>query len=137
MGTNSSYGNEDLIFDLFMDEMNTTVRAGLFIVFILVTKLNSMAILTDCLVSSIEDSLSWVSDWRLLTFVIYCFTSFAFGLIFLLPNGSQILQNTQYAVEASSILLSFMMVITDLFTLSFYYLRKKDTMTMNILAFFL
>ena len=30
--------------------------------------------------------------------------------MFILPNGSQILQNTHYAVEASSILLSFIMV---------------------------
>ena len=51
-----------------------------------------------------------VADWRLLTFVIYCFASFALGLVFILPNGSQILQNTHYAVEASSILLSFIMV---------------------------
>ena len=51
-----------------------------------------------------------MDDWRLLTFVIYCFASFALGLVFILPNGSQILQNTHYAVEASSILLSFIMV---------------------------
>jgi len=107
-----SYGDEDLIFDLFMDEMTSPLRCGLFILFILITKLNSMAILTDSVVSSIEDSLSWVADWRLLTFVIYCFASFALGLVFILPNGSQILQNTHYAVEASSILLSFIMILT-------------------------
>ena len=90
--------------------MSTPTLAGLFILFILVTNLNSMAILTDSVVLSIKDSLSWVSNWRLLTYVIYCFTSFGLGIIFIVPNGSQILQNTQYAVESSSILLSFMMV---------------------------
>ena len=113
ISSRSSYSNEDLIFDLFMDGMNTPGLAGLFILFILVTKLNSMAILTDSVLSSIEDSLSWVYNWRLLTFVIYCFTSFGLGIIFVVPNGSQILQNTRYAVESSSILLSFIMVRTS------------------------
>ena len=110
----NSYSKEDLIFDLFMDGMSTPTLAGLFILFILVTNLNSMAILTDSVVSSIEDSLSWISNWRLLTFVVYCFISFGLGVIFLVPNGSQILHNTRYAVELSSILLSFIMVRTVL-----------------------
>ena len=101
---------EDLIFDLFMGSMNASARASLFIVLIIVTKLNSVAILTDSVISSMEDSLSLISNYRLLTFVVYCFASFLLGLIFIVPNGYQLLHNTRYALEASNVLLLPLMV---------------------------
>lgn len=108
--TSHSLSQEDHIFDLFMDEMNAPARAGVFIVFIIICKLNAIAILTDSVISSLTDSLSWMANYRVLTFVTYCFASFSLGLFFIVPNGYQLVENTRYSTEAASLLLLPLMV---------------------------
>ena len=77
----------------------------------MVTKLNAASVLTDSVITSLGDSIAWLANWRLLTSIIYAFVSFIFGLIFIVPNGWQMVLITQKALEVSSVLLIPLVVI--------------------------
>ena len=83
----------------------------LFILFVALTKLNAASLLTDSVITSLGDSVAWLTNWRLLTSIIYAFVSFIFGLIFIVPNGWQMVLNTLKALEVSSVLLIPFVVI--------------------------
>ena len=83
----------------------------LFILFVTLTKLNAASLLTDSVITSLGDSVAWLTNWRLLTSIIYAFVSFIFGLIFIVPNGWQMVVNTLKALEVSSVLLIPFVVI--------------------------
>ena len=95
----NSLGNEGKIFPV------------LFLVYVTLTKLNAASVLTDSVITSLGDSIAWLANWRLLTSIIYAFVSFIFGLIFIVPNGWQMVLITQKALEVSSVLLIPLVVI--------------------------
>ena len=95
----------------------------LFILFVALTKLNAASLLTDSVITSLGDSVAWLTNWRLLTSIIYAFVSFIFGLIFIVPNGWQMVLNTLKALEVSSVLLIPFVVILFLHLL----FRKEKT----------
>ena len=100
---------DDVIFDVVMDKMDTPGRAVAFLLFIVLAKLNAIAILKEAVVSSLTDYLA-SSKWNLLSGVTCCFGLFLLGLLFIVPNGSEILANTQFATQTAAIILLPMIV---------------------------
>ena len=82
----------------------------LFLFYVMVTKFNAASVLTDSVITSLGDSIAWLANWRLLTSIIYAFVSFILALIFTVPNGWQMVLNTQKALEVSSVLLMPLLV---------------------------
>ena len=71
----------------------------------MVTKFNVASLLADCVITSLGESITCIENWRLLTSIIYALISFILGLVFILPNGWQMVLNTHKAIETSSIVI--------------------------------
>ena len=103
---NKVFDVSDVIFGIIPEQFGANSRplSVLFFLYIILTSINTVAILGEALISTLEDTCSWASKSRILTPSTFCFTSFLLGLIFLLPNGYQLLHNTTYALETASVL---------------------------------
>ena len=98
----------DLIFGIIpeqiaQDSEAPSMLAILFFMFILLTSINTVAILSESMISNLQDNFELASKSRLITSSIFCLGSFSMGLFFIVPNGSQLLYNTNYALETASV----------------------------------
>lgn len=95
----------DKIFGFAMEELSTyKFLVGIFITFILLTKLNNVAILTDALISMLEAEIHVASKSRLISTAIVCLIFFCLGIIFLVPLGTQLVENSETGVDIASVL---------------------------------
>ena len=114
----------DLIFGIIpeqiaQDSEAPSMLAILFFMFILLTSINTVAILSESMISNLQDNFELASKSRLITSSIFCLGSFSMGLFFIVPNGSQLLYNTNYALETASVVYIPFVVSVDL---TFFFL---------------
>ena len=122
---NKVFDVSDVIFGIIPEQFGANSRplSVLFFLYIILTSINTVAILGEALISTLEDTCSWASKSRILTTSTFCFTSFLLGLIFLLPNGYQLLHNTTYALETASVL--YIIYIVSIFHVNLYHIKHS------------
>ena len=94
----------DMIFGIIPEQMASEPPqiTFVFLIFIILSVANLVAVASEALITELEDNVSLASKSRFCTTMAFCLGSFALGSIFIIPNGSQLIQNTIFAMENAS-----------------------------------
>ena len=109
-GGKNNFDVNDVIFGIIPEQMvaippfesSQSQITFVFLIFIIFSVANLVAVLSEALITELEDNVSLASKSRFCTTMAFCLGSFALGSIFIIPNGSQLIQNTISAMEIAS-----------------------------------
>ena len=109
-GAGKNFDVNDVIFGIIPEQMaaippfesSQSQITFVFLIFIIFSVANLVAVLSEALITELEDNVSLASKSRFCTTMAFCLGSFALGSIFIIPNGSQLIQNTISAMEIAS-----------------------------------
>ena len=109
-GAGKNFDVNDVIFGIIPEQMvaippfesSQSQITFVFLIFIIFSVANLVAVLSEALITELEDNVSLASKSRFCTTMTFCLGSFALGSIFIIPNGSQLIQNTISAMEIAS-----------------------------------
>ena len=73
-----------------------------FLIFIALSVANLVAVVSEALITELEENVSVASKSRVCATISFCLISFGLGSIFTIPNGSQLIQNTISSMEIVS-----------------------------------
>ena len=94
----------DMIFGIIPEQMASEPPqiTFVFLIFIILSVANLVAVVSEALITELEENVSVASKSRVCTTISFCLISFGLGSIFTIPNGSQLIQNTISSMEIAS-----------------------------------